>query len=113
MATFTTAPSYDPSCQRRPRVLATKFGDGYEQRGLDGLHPDLQTWRLTFQNRTTAESDATEAFFVTNNTAVTPFDWTPPHSAVASKFLCRAWARTVIAFDTDTITAEFEEVADP
>lgn len=111
MATFTIAPSYAPTCRRKPRVLSTKFGDGYEQRGLDGIHPDLRIWDLRFQYLPTADADTVEAFFVTNNAAVTPFDWTPPRGA-ASKFICRNWSRTRDGVIADTITATFEEVAD-
>lgn len=112
MPTFTVIPSFAPTSRRRPRVLSTKFGDGYEQRGLDGIHPDLQSWSLTFSERTDADADTIEGFFVTNNTGVTPFDWTSP-SGAAGKYLCREWTRTLVYFDGHTITATFEEVPDP
>lgn len=113
MAIFTTLPNKEPVSTRQPRVRAIKYGDGYEQRALDGLHADLQRWELSFQDRTTAEIDAVEAFFVSNQTAVFPFIWTPPSSGVAGKFVCRAWRRIPVSFDVETITATFEEVADP
>ena len=112
MATFTISPSYAPILRRKVRVLAAKFGDGYEQRGADGLHPDLRIWELTFQHLILADADAVEAFFSTNDAAVTPFDWTPPRGA-AGKFLCRSWSRRRDGVEVDTITATFEEVADP
>jgi len=113
MATFTIAPSFSASSQRKPRTLATRFGDGYEQRAADGLNADLQVWQLTFANVLVADADTIEAFFVTNATHVTPFVWTPPRAGSSSNFLCRSWTRTVATPTTDTITATFEEVADP
>ena len=113
MPTFTYTPSYSPSCDRKPRVLSTRFGDGYEQRGSDGINTNLQTWKLTFMDRTTVESDAIELFFTSNNTAVANFTWTPPNGSVASKFICRQWTRTTIWYDGHTITATFEEVPEP
>lgn len=113
MATFTYVPSFSPTSQRQPRVLAVQFGDGYEQRGTDGIHADLQRWSLTFTHQTIADADAIEAFFVTNEAAIVPFDWTAPRAGAASKYLCRSWSRRLDGPQTDTITATFEEVADP
>lgn len=112
MATFIIASSWAPVSTRRPRLLTAKFGDGYEQRGLDGLHPDLQSWALVFGPVSVTDADGIETFFITNNTAVTPFDWTPPRSTVSSKWLCRTWTRTNTSPNTDTMTATFVEVAD-
>lgn len=113
MATFTIVPSFSPVSQRKPRVLAVKFGDGYEQRGLDGIHADLHTWQLTFNPIPVADADTIEAFFTTNQTATIPFVWTAPRAGASSKFLCRSWSRTVAGPQHDQITATFEEVADP
>lgn len=112
MATFTISPAWAPVSTRRPRILSTKFGDGYEQRGADGIHPDLQSWQLTFGPMPTAEADTIETFFVTNNVAVVAFDWTPPRGA-ASKFLCRTWSRTASSPTADRLTATFDEVPEP
>lgn len=110
---FTIAPSWSPVSQRKPRILAIKFGDGYEQRAADGLHNDLQSWQLTFAPIPVADAETIEAFFVDNATAVTPFTWTAPRASTSSKFLCRSWTRTIVSPLTDSITATFEEVGDP
>ena len=109
MATFTIAPSYEPESTRSPRILSIKFGDGYEQRALDGIHADLQSWSLTFSDRPTAEADTIEAFFVAARGGIDTFVWTPPRSAVASSWTCRTGTRRATGFDSDTITATFEE----
>lgn len=113
MATFTYTPSYAPTCDRRPRVLSTRFGDGYEQRGADGINSDLQSWKVTFADRTTTEADAIELFFTANNTSVSNFTWTPPNAGAAKRFICRQWTRTTTYFDGHTITATFDEVPEP
>lgn len=112
MATFTEVPSFSCSSQRKPRVLAIRFGDGYEQRAADGLNPDLQVWQVTFSQVPTATADTIEGFFMTYESHVTPFVWTPPRALTSSNFLCRSWTRTIATPTTDTITATFEEVAD-
>lgn len=113
MATFTAVPSFSPVSTRKPRILTAKFGDGYEQRGADGINANLQNWQLTFQHMPFAEAAAIETFFTTNQSWIVPFDWTPPRGGTASKYLCRSWTRTMASPNTDTITATFEEVADP
>lgn len=113
MAVFTSAPSFLPTSTRRPRILSTKFGDGYEQRGADGINPDLQSWSLLFDHLPVADANTIEGFFVTNNSAVVPFDWTPPRAGAALKFLCRNWTRTMTSPNTDRITATFEQVPEP
>lgn len=110
---FTISPSWNPVSTRKPRTLSIKFGDGYEQRAADGLHSDLQSWQLTFNPIPVADAETIEAFFVDNETAVTPFTWTAPRAVASSKFLCRSWTRTIVSPLTDSITATFEEVADP
>lgn len=76
--TFTIPPSYRPVSARTPRILSARFGDGYEQRGADGINPDLQSWRVNFGPRETLDIDLIEALFTQHNTTVSPFLWTPP-----------------------------------
>ena len=38
-----------------PRVLTAKFGDGYEQRAVDGINNLAETYTLTFKTRPKAE----------------------------------------------------------
>lgn len=113
LVVFTFSPSFSPVSQRQPRVLRLQFGDGYEQRSPDGINHDLRSWSLTFQHCPSAEADQIEAFFVTNQTAIQPFAWTPPRAAAAAKFVCRGWRRVMESPVTDTISCTFEEVADP
>ena len=45
-----------------PRVLTAKFGDGYEQRAVDGINNLNETYNLTFKTRLKAEIDDIVAF---------------------------------------------------
>ena len=40
-----------------PRVLTAKFGDGYEQRAVDGINNLAETYTLTFKTRPKADID--------------------------------------------------------
>lgn len=108
MATFTWVPSYNASATRKPRVLATKFGDGYEQRVGDGINTNPRDWSLSFEGRKVDEADSIEAFLIARG-GFESFDWTDPHG-VAGKFVCREWSRIIVAPQLFNITAKFDEV---
>jgi len=61
----------------KPRVRSAKFGDGYEQRRVDGINNINESYSVNFNNRTSSEADDIIAFFNTNG-AVTSFDFTLP-----------------------------------
>ena len=44
------------------RVLSAKFGDGYEQRVLDGINNIEETYDISFRNRAQAEINTIAAF---------------------------------------------------
>ena len=51
MATFPSIdPSYGLSKSSSPRVLETRFGDGYSNRLVFGLNQDLKLYNLRFDN---------------------------------------------------------------
>ena len=60
-----------------PRVLTAKFGDGYEQRAVDGINNLNETYNLTFKTRLKAEIDDIVAFLDSKQN-VTKFTLTLP-----------------------------------
>lgn len=94
--------------ERAPRIRSVKFGDGYEQRGQDGINANPQKWTLSFSGRSTAEGVAIEAFLLAQG-GVTSFTWTPP-GGISSNWLCKSWTRTRTSYASDNLTAVFEEV---
>jgi phage-related protein len=93
-------------------VTVVKFGDGYEARHTHGINPDLKVWNLTFRNRDVSEIDEIEEFLDARG-AVESFDWIPPRAEDAIRVVCRQWERTIDKAATDSLTARFEEVAEP
>lgn len=110
MATFTYQPSYGIAVKKEPKVLAVKFGDGYEQRAQFGINQNPRVWDLQFNGKTESETDAIDAFFTTEK-GVTYFNWTPPQGA-AGKWICRSWDISLVEVDCYNIAATFEEVFD-
>lgn len=49
--------------QSQQRILSAKFGDGYEQRVLDGINTKEETFSVTFNNRSDEEVDAIADYF--------------------------------------------------
>lgn len=109
MATFTQEPSYSSSVSIKPKILEAKFGDGYEQAIYDGINYKPRMYSLQFNNLNKIDGDLIESFFDDNNTATTPFDWTPP-SGAAGRFKCKNYSRNFVSGLTSSITCNFEEV---
>jgi phage-related protein len=66
-----------------PRVLVAKFGDGYEQRLVDGINSVDEVFSVTFNNRTAAEIDDITGYFASLKGA-TSFTYTIPDSTQTS-----------------------------
>tara|TARA_X000001036_G_scaffold380857_1_gene372531 strand:- start:349 stop:954 length:606 start_codon:yes stop_codon:yes gene_type:complete len=65
------------SRQAAPRVRVAQFGEGYQQRAIDGINNIVDTYSIMFANREKIEADDILAFFDTK-AAVTAFDFTIP-----------------------------------
>lgn len=112
MPEFQWAESYGSRVQRRPRTLRAEFGDGYSQRAGDGIHPQLGVWSLVFSGVDEGVADAIEAF-LDARAGVEAFDWNAPGTTALGRYVCPEWTRSYDRYNGSTITATFEEVAEP
>lgn len=112
MATFTWTPDFQSGKDAKPDVKKIKFGDGYEQRSSFGMNTNLKTYPVTFNNRDISEIDAIDAFLEARG-AIESFEWTPPRESAPKMFVCREWSRKFLNAAVDSLTAKFEEVAEP
>ncbi len=94
MPTFDWAESPGTSLELQPRVVATQFGDGYEQSADDGLNPVRQVWNVVING-----ADAAKAMEIQNFIAPgmgrARFDWTPPGATAPLRFKCTQFTRTL------------------
>lgn len=67
----------------RPRVLEARFGDGYSQRVSDGLNTIMESWSLSFQNRSIVDINLIKTFLEFKN-GVQSFSWDPPGQVAAT-----------------------------
>lgn len=111
MTLFTYVPSYGATNDKQPKIKKSVFGDGYAQRQPDGINNIKQVWNLTFGDREKTEIDAIEAFLESLN-GTEYFTWVPPRQAVAKKFICEKWSRSINKGNIDSISATFEQVFD-
>ncbi|GAA5787305.1 phage tail protein [Chitiniphilus shinanonensis] len=110
--TFTWVPDYGGTRETQPRVLQSQFGDGYAQRMADGLNSQLQRMSWTFARRTDTEARQIEQFLVRHG-GVSWFWFTPPGAAQPLKAIARRWSLSPVTWNGCTVTADFEQVADP
>ena len=64
----------------KPRVRIAKFGDGYEQRIVDGINHLEESYSVNFSNRTRVIIDDIMAFF--DSRKGDSFDFTIPDNAI-------------------------------
>ena len=91
MATFPAATEYERSTGYEVsfRSLEAQFGDGYRQRGVDGINPERQTWRIT--TLPLDETDfGTVRDFLRDNAGLF-FDWTPPLETATIPVTCNGY----------------------
>ncbi|MBE7419826.1 MAG: phage tail protein [Ideonella sp.] len=94
MADFVWVESPGATMELQAAVVATQFGDGYEQRADAGLNPVRQVWDVPFTAIDTEVADEIEAF-VRPGLGRVLFDWVPPGQSTALKFKCTSFKRSL------------------
>lgn len=92
------------------RLNIAQFGDGYQQRALDGINALKRTWSLTWTNREVAVVNAIIAYL--GNVKAAAFNYYDPATGLTWKVFCDAWSvswgvRRPGGIYYGTITAEF------
>ena len=82
------------------RVLTAKFGDGYEQRVLDGINTKNDSFNISFNNRTAEDINLLAAFL--DDKAAKNFDFT-----VTDKFSGGNLANTTMKVVCDTYSINY------
>ena len=107
------APDKGMTKTSKPRVRVAKFGDGYEQRLVDGINSIEESYKLSFKNRPKAEIDDIVAFFDSLN-GVTAFDFTFPDSnnsgETTIQVVCAQYNSNYTSNDHYTCSATFRRV---
>lgn len=89
-----------------PRVRSVRFGDGYEQRSLDGLNAQLEKYTVDLSLVTEKADLALD--FLKRHAGVKSFLFYPKKGKPAVTVVCKKWSSDRGNIKT-TINAEFEE----
>lgn len=98
-----------------PRVLKAQFGDGYEQRIVDGINNIPRTWQMTFANRTKGDIDKLYKFFNTL-AGVDTCKLTVPHAVDGEEtvtVVIEGYARSLNTHDYYSMSCQAREVFEP
>jgi phage-related protein len=114
MDTFTPSinPSYGFSRDTSNRILKVSFGDGYEQRSVDGLNAQKITLSLSWGSITKAQRDEFKAF-LDDKMGSEAFYYTLPDEVTPRKFVCSSpYKDTYSNSNSYNFSCTFEEVFD-
>lgn len=100
------------------RVLTAKFGDGYEQRVLDGINTKNDVFNISFNNRKAEDINLIAAFF--DNKAGKNFDFTITDtfnsgnlSNTTIKVVCEEYNISYIRENFHSLTCALRRVYEP
>lgn len=82
-------PSLPIGVHKQPRLNIAQFGDGYEQRILDGINTAILRFRVTFDGRPSSVILAMDAFLEARKGS--SFDFKYPVDGVVYKVFCDEW----------------------
>lgn len=80
----------DYQWEEAPRVKIAQFGDGYEQRAVDGINARPRTFSLSWPALDATDKDTARNFLVARN-GWEAFNWTPPGEGSSIKVKCPRW----------------------
>jgi len=97
-----------------PAVRTAQFGDGYQQRVADGIHPIAEKLNVKFSNRPKVEIDAIASTFTTR-AGVTSFDFIVGNEQASGnqetiKVVCQSWNISYNFDQSYSLTAGFLRV---
>ena len=95
------------------RVLNANFGDGYEQRVLDGINTKQETFNVSFNNRTSNEINLIAAYL--DKKASENFTLTVPSLSGTEtvRVVCDSYNIAYIQEDYHSLTGTFRRVYEP
>ena len=107
---FFWKPSYNLTIANSPRVRSLRFGDGYEQRVIDGINSVLLRVDASFELRDSQEARAIAHFFASRKGAESFILKLPPPYDLDKFYVARTWASNLVFYNNYTFKTQFEEV---
>lgn len=108
MTTLVQRMSFPIDLSKKPKIYSAPFGDGYEQRAVNGINNNPKQWTVSAVNLNDEDASALMTFLDTANGAAS-FDWTDPDGA-AIKVTCKEYSRSYTDEDKNTVRAVLNQV---
>ena len=110
---FFWKPSYNSKILNKPKMKNIKFGNGYEQRIIDGINNNLKEIDFIFENRSEIET-VSILHFLNERNSQESFIYNIPtvysKSTLTTRFVCPEWSSTYISYNNYTIETKLQEV---
>ena len=90
----------------KQRILSAKFGDGYEQRVLDGINTKEETFSVSFKNRSSAEINIISDFL--DDIVPASFDFYIDNDTI--KVICQDYSTSYDQTTSYSLSAKFKRV---
>ena len=103
--------SYGLNITNEPRVQSLKFGDGYEQRNIDGINSLLLRGDTSFDLRDMIETKAIAHFFNSRRGAESFIMRLPPPYDIDKLFVAKSWNVSLVFYNNYSIRTQLEEVS--
>ena len=108
MATLNYKPDWSASGEHNPSINKVSFGDGYSQRGSNGLNADMATWDVKFTR--SPEEIKLISDFLKARANVEAFNWVDPFGTNITVVTDGGWKVTIDSIGWHTLTAKFVQV---
>lgn len=102
-------PSIETTRSMKPRVLTAQFGDGYSQRGPDGLNAMMETMTVAWSRLQPADA-AVIVSFLSARQGVEAFYWTAPRDTAPKLWIAESWERGYPTQTKESVRATFKQV---
>jgi len=110
MSDFAWVPDYTVVTNSEWKTLVSEMENGVKQY-RQKRPTQIQTWKLTFKNRTTAVAQAVLAFFNTKYGRATSFSWTSPLDSVeyTVRFNQDSFSYDYVSYGICDFSVDFEQ----
>lgn len=95
------------------RILTASFGDGYEQRALDGINTKMETFNVSFNSRPATEINLFTAFFDKKASLSFNLTITRLGGDETIRVICENYNTSYIYEDFHNLTATLRRVYEP
>jgi phage-related protein len=103
-------PSYNLTINSAPKVITHQFGDGYEQRTIDGVNNLLLAGSVNFETRDAKETKAMAHFLNQRKGQESFIMMLPPPYNLDKLYIAKDWTTTFNFYDNYSVRINLREV---